>query len=208
MRHFLLLSIILGSFFHIQAKNTSDAELIQSQYEKMNVLFDEDKFEECVKLFDDETLNYFKGIEQHALYSTMEEISELKPVDLMMALTVRAFIIEAELDIDSTENVGLASLLKGNKEEIRPPSSLINIEIHGDWAHALVMLGDKETDDSKIFHKEDDVWKLNMTTDIENAKAHESLIALHYGSKEKMLTGIAETLAMPSSVLFTPILEK
>lgn len=209
MRQLLLTLFTITSISAAWSEEIADSTLIQNRFQQLYEFVSEEQYDECPPFFDSKTLAYFSELEQHALYDSEEEIIKLGPVDLLLALTLRAKIIESGFNIDSTEHVGLKALLKMGRDEMMIPTTLTNIQVVAPWAYATTVLGGKLTDDIKVFILEKDGWKMNLYSDLEQAKGNEAMIMAFYDNdKKKVMISTAEELGVSSAILFSPIIPK
>ncbi len=209
MRYTLLLLTLPFIVKTSVANENTDSLLIQKTYTEMNRLFDEGQYDSCLTFFDKKTLSYFSMIEEHALYDSRAELFEMSPVDLMITLTTRQKIRESNFDPVTTKNIALKAILLADNDKIRPKSSISKIEIAGDWAYSILVLGDKETDTDIVFKREEDEWKIYFIHSISQAKNSEDLLlAIYNNSKEQLLGDIAEKLSVSTAELTQPILTK
>lgn len=209
MRQFLLILFTLAAISPAWSEEIPDSTLIKNAFSELYNLVAEEDYDACTDYIDSRSLSYFTDLQQYALYSSEEELLKLGPVDLLLALTLRTKIKESGFNLDSTEHIGIKALLKTSRDEMMIPTTLADIEVAGSWAYGTTVLGGKLTDDIKVFLLEKDGWKMNLYSDIEQAKGNEAMIMAFYGNdKRKVVVSTAQELGVSSASILTPIISK
>lgn len=206
---YLFSSLIFFISSHLlYAQSVNDSITITETYSLLNKYIQEEKYDSCIQYFDTPSILYFQEISNVIYYGNKDKYLQMDPIDIFLSLMIKSKMKEFGIK-DSSVNNALLISLKAGRQEVQPEKGLINFQISDNWCSAIMTLGGKETEKSIVFTKENDFWKVNITSELINSRLNNETILKRFdGSKEKLLTYIVESIGIPEEKLLNPLFSK
>lgn len=203
MKYFSFLIVFLSITF--QAFSSNDTIQIEKVYDELNLQIQNENYEECVKLFDQESIEYFNNITKNIYSGNKDTLFQQSPIDIIMIIMIKKEMLKKGIP-DFSLNNALIFSLKAGRQDISPKKSLTNINISDNWATATQVLGDKETDKIIYFKKTNGEWKLNLTHEMTYSKINnENILKKFDHSIEKLVDYLLQQSGMDSTLFFQPM---
>jgi hypothetical protein len=158
---------------------------------------------------DKKTLQYYERMRDAALTANRGTVQAMSTVDKLMVLMLRARIPAAQLQQMSPEELFRHAVNQGwiGRESVEG-NEVGDVEVSGDTATAVHVSRGQTSSFKWVFHKEDDAWKIDLTSMMPTADWAMKQVIQQSGMPEDqvLLQLLQATTGMPASdALWDPL---
>lgn len=203
-----LFNIIVFSALNCQSQNR-EVKLVKTAYENYKSAILNSNGHTAIKYLDSRTIKYYSDILEHVKSSDSISLERLNPVDKMIVLAIRHLASEKEILSFNGEKLIIYSLNKGlvGKDGVMQ-SQIGDVQINDKFATGEFIVNQKIAPFKMHFYKEDNQWKLDLTSlyDV-TIVAFKNMINNSGYSENEFLYLILENLSgiKPESNIWRPI---
>jgi|GEM_PF-3649881 len=206
MKKALVSAILLTLVINISYSKDNDHDTLKilNTFDQFNTWMKEQKFDSCATLIDSSSYIYLNGLSQLVYEADSTTLLNAPMLDFALTLTIRAYMIQNKLKKDA--NLSLPALLIGRSYTPHAPKQgLVNFNVQGNEADALLTLGGYETDHISYFKKEGDSWKIHLMSTFNTSKeALERMKGQMGNSMQEAVRFITENLGFSGTELLDP----
>ncbi|MGH1383751.1 hypothetical protein [Kordia sp.] len=163
-KHFSFLLIFVFVLNSCSAQKKEE-KLVLKSFENYKSAILNDKGEEAVKYVDSRTLKYYSEMLAKTKGADSLELNDLALMDKLMVLSIKHQATKSEILSLDAKGLLIYAIKKGmvGKNSVAN-NSIGYIEIDGNFAKGQCVVNGQKTPIYMHFYKEDDIWKIDLTS--------------------------------------------
>lgn len=208
MKKIVFVLLLIFGFIQTKAQK-ADIKAVEQCFKNYKKAILNEEGEEAVKHLSKVTLDYYEQMLDYTLHADSNKLEELGVMDKFMVLALRHRTSVEDLRSFDGKRTIVYAIEKGmiGKSSVSR-IEMGKIKIKDTKAEGNAVIGGKETPINFVFYKEDNAWKLDLTSIFPiSEKGFEQLIENQDKSENDFLLGLLETITAiePSASIWKPV---